>query len=101
MNDTNYDLTGGNPSKPFKIEGNFSRDVASIQPSGMGEFTPQKDNGNVANEFGQRKYARREGAVSIYKDETRNTANDNEASAKAEGSTVCEPEGERRGEEDY
>lgn len=48
------------------------------------------DHGNVANHFGQVKYARREGATSIYKDETRNTANDNEASKKAEGSCVGE-----------
>ena len=86
----NHDLTGGNPPKPFPVEGNFTRDVASTQPTGMGEFTPSADNGNVANHFGQVKYARREGAVSIYKDETRNTANDNLASAKAEASCVGE-----------
>jgi len=54
----------------------------------------QDELGNVVNHFGQVKYARREGAKSIYKDVTRNTANDNEASAKAESSTVYEVEGE-------
>ncbi len=60
---------------------------------GLGEGymkVTQEDHGNVANRFGQVKYAHREGATSIYKDETRNTANDNEASAKAEGSCVGE-----------
>lgn len=42
--------------------------------------------------LGQVKYARREGAVSIYKDGTRNTANDNAASKRAESSTVYEVE---------
>ena len=54
----------------------------------------QEELGNVTNHFGQVKYAKREGAKSIYKDVTRNTANDNQASAKAEGSTVYEVEGE-------
>lgn len=35
-------------------------------------------------QLGQVKYAKRAGAESIYKDATRNTANDNEASAKTE-----------------
>lgn len=55
---------------------------------------PSADHGNVANHFGQVKYARREGATSIYKDETRNTADDNAASKKAEGSTVYDVIGE-------
>lgn len=46
--------------------------------------------GNVVNHFGQVKYAKREGAISIYKDKSRNTANDNQASAKAEGSMACD-----------
>ncbi len=84
----NTDLTGGNPSKPYPIEGNFTRDIGPTQPTGMGNYTPQTDHANVSNTFGQIKYARREGAISIYKDETRNTANDNAASAKAEGSVM-------------
>lgn len=81
----------GSSNKPYPQERNFNFDVASTQPSGMGNFITQADHGNVANHFGQVKYAKREGATSIYKDETRNTANDNAASAKAEGSCVGEP----------
>ncbi len=70
-------------------------DATATALTGAGVFVPQTDHGNVANHFGQVKYARREGAVSIYKDETRNTANDNAASKKAESSTLyeCEDEG--------
>jgi len=123
----NYDLTGGNPSKPMPIEDNFKRDdwggqimnnavnpgetnqrldvngsdnkpfpqernfTRDNDPS-IGNFesetVTQEEQGNVANQFGQIKYARREGATSIYKDITRNTENDNKASAKAEGSYI-------------
>ncbi len=116
----NYDLTGGNPSKPMPImdnyvrndvgglviegegatqmndrldvngsdnkiypqERNFNRDVASTQPIGMGNYAPSTTDPDVR--LGQIKYAKRAGAVSVYKDETRNTANDDLASAKAE-----------------
>lgn len=49
--------------------------------------------------IGQEKYARRAGAASIYKDSTRNTADDNAASKKAEGSSIFECEDEKTGEE--
>lgn len=85
---SNYDLTGGDPSKPYPIEGNY---VLNPDPD-MGveseTVVTQEDAGNVANHFGQVKYAVREGATSIYKDETRNTANDNEASTKTENSCL-------------
>lgn len=84
----------GSSNKPYPTERNFNMDVVATQPTGMGVFVPQTDHNNVVNTFGQVKYARREGAKSIYKDETRETANDLKASAKAEGSTVFEPEGE-------
>ena len=88
----NYDLTGGTPSKPYPEEANFIVD-ASATSDILGEsrtVVTQEDYGNVVNHFGQVKYAVREGAVSIYKDETRQTNNDREASAKAEGSCVGE-----------
>jgi len=86
----------GSSDKPFPTERNF------VMGTGTDGFITKESNpvvtqdelGNVVNHFGQVKYARREGAKSIYKDVTRNTANDNEASAKAESSTVYEVEGE-------
>jgi hypothetical protein len=93
----NYELTGGDPQKPYPIEGNFNRDVAATQPSGMGIFVPQTDHDNVANTFGQVKYAKRAGATSIYKDETRNTANDSAASRKTESQPSCVEEDTNQG----
>ncbi len=67
--------------------------TSTILPTGRVEGTaPMRT-------IGQVKYARREGAVSIYKDATRNTANDNAASRKAESSTIYECEDEKTGEE--
>ncbi len=86
--DQSANFFNGNSDKPFPEDRNFTMDVASTQPTGMGEYVPQTDHKNVANTFGQIKYARREGAISIYKDETRETANDKAASAKAEGSVM-------------
>lgn len=91
----NYDLTGGQPSKPFPEEANFKVSNATSDALGQGGiYRPTLDKGNDPNYFGQVKYARREGAVSIYKDITRNSANDNLASKKAESSTLYECEGE-------
>lgn len=90
----------GSTNKPYPQERNFNMNMAATQPSGMGDYVTQKDHGNVANYFGQIKYARREGATSIYKDETRNTANDNAASKKAEGSSIFEPENENEESQD-
>lgn len=90
----NYDLTGGNPNKPYPIEGNY---VMNPDPDmGVESHTtvPQTDHNNVANTFGQIKYAKRAGATSIYKDETRNTANDAAASRKTESMPNCYPESE-------
>jgi len=78
----------GSDDKIYPQEENFNFNVDSTQPVGMGDYVPQTDHDNVANTFGQIKYARREGAISIYKDETRATDNDAKASAKAEGSCV-------------
>jgi len=80
----------GSSDKPYPQERNFVIDASATIPNAMSEPAPAKG-GNPANDhFGQVKYARREGATSIYKDETRNTANDNAASAKAEASTIYE-----------
>ena len=74
--------------KPYPVEGNFVRGDASL---GEGRIETPADNvGQGTNHFGQVKYARREGAPSIYKDATRQTQNDKDASAKAEGSSICE-----------
>lgn len=86
----NYDLTGGNPQKPYPIEGNFVRNDDPSIGDFEGTTVTQMEEGNVANQFGQVKYARREGAISIYKDKSRETENDAAASAKAEGSTIYE-----------
>jgi hypothetical protein len=87
----------GSDDKPYPQERNFTVDATATMPSGMGIFVPQKDNNNVVNEFGQRKYARREGAKSIYKDETRQTQNDKEASNRGENmGSLMEPEGENK-----
>jgi hypothetical protein len=62
----------------------FVVDANATIPNPMSEPTPTDDEVSI----GQEKYARREGAESIYKDETRNTADDNAASTKAEGSVI-------------
>jgi len=83
----------GSTNKPFPQERNWVRrddPDGTITPSKT--YNPTSD--PAAQPFGQVKYARREGAPSIYKDATRNTADDNAASRKAESSTLCEVEGE-------
>ncbi len=79
----------GSSDKPYPQERNFTMDIGPTQPTGMGTYVPSKDFGDDVS-LGQVKYARREGATSIYKDVTRNTADDNRASAKAEASTIYE-----------
>lgn len=83
----------GSTDKPYPQERNW---VLNNDPDGM--ITPSKTYTPTvapgAQPFGLVKYAKREGAPSIYKDKTRNTADDNAASKKAEGSTVYEVEGE-------
>lgn len=81
----------GSSDKPFPQEKNFVMNPdAYTDQVGQGHT-----DGNLLHEplkepFGQVKYARREGAPSIYKDASRNTADDNAASAKAEASTIYE-----------
>ncbi len=74
-----------------QMEGGYDKYQVGQQPVNS-EVAPIPTRPNVS--IGQAKYAKRAGATSIYKDITRNTADDNEASAKAEGSTVYEVEGE-------
>lgn len=92
----------GSTDKPFPQERNWVRnddpDGKEVVPS---ITVPQMATGIVHNQFGQIKYARREGAKSIYKDPTRQTENDKMASKKAESSTLCEVEDEKFGEENY
>lgn len=71
-----------------KIYDKYVIDANATIPNQMSEPQPAIGGNPANNHFGQVKYAKREGAVSIYKDATRNTANDNLASAKAEGSAV-------------
>lgn len=91
MENNRLDVNGSS-DKPFPQERNFTTDVAPTQPTGMGNYMPSETSPDVR--LGQVKYARREGAESIYKDATRNTADDNAASRKAEGSTVYDVIGE-------
>ena len=82
----------GSTDKPYPQERNFT---IGDQPIMAQREPAPAIGGNPSTEpQGQIKYAKREGAKSIYKDATRNTANDNAASAKAEGSTEYEVEGE-------
>lgn len=79
----------GSSNKPYPTERNFVIDAMATIPNKMTDpIVTQDELGNVQNQFGQIKYAKREGAKSIYKDVSRQTANDRIASAKAEGSTV-------------
>lgn len=86
----------GSSDKPFPTERNFVMGQATdgFLARENNPIVTQDELGNVVNHFGQIKYAKREGAKSIYKDVSRQTANDRAASAKAEGSTVYEVEGE-------
>lgn len=84
----------GSDDKPYPQERNFVIDAEATIPSRMREAAPAIGGNPSVVPLGQVKYARREGAKSIYKDATRNTANDNAASAKAEATTLCEPEDE-------
>lgn len=84
----------GSSDKPYPQERNFVMGTGNdgfvtqeIQP-----VMPSTTDPDVR--LGQAKYAKREGAPSIYKDGTRNTADDNAASRKAERTTIYEPEGE-------
>lgn len=82
----------GSDDKPFPNDRNF---VVGQATDGFNASESQPSMPSTTDpdiRLGQVKYARREGAVSIYKDGTRNTANDNQASAKAERSTVYEVE---------
>lgn len=90
----------GSIDKPFPQERNWKFDAdIQTQRTDEGIIVPQMATGMVHNQFGQVKYARREGAISIYKDKTRQTENDKQASAKAEGSSIFEPESEGRDDE--
>ena len=70
--------------------GKFKIDAEATIPNKMTEPMPTGDEVSI----GQAKYAKRAGAESIYKDETRNTADDNQASMKAEKTNIYEVEGE-------
>ena len=65
---------------------NYVIDSNATIPNKMTEPMPTDEEVSI----GQAKYAKRAGVESIYKDETRNTADDNRASAKAEGSACCD-----------
>lgn len=80
----NFNLTGGTPSKPYPTNRNFKMGTGNdgaidreAQPVYPSETDPDI-------RLGQKKYAKRAGAVSVYKDATRNTADDNEASMKTQ-----------------
>lgn len=82
----------GSTDKPYPQERNFVRNN-NPEDGITGSVTmPSITAPNIS--IGQVKYARREGASSVYKDATRNTADDNRASAKAERTTLYEPIGE-------
>ena len=76
----------GSTDKPYPQERNFVIDASATIPNQMSEPTPAIGGNPANNHFGQIKYAKREGAKSIYKDVSRQTQNDKDASAKAEGS---------------
>lgn len=84
----------GSTDKPFPQERNFVMNPNPEDGVTGSVLMPSKTAPDIS--IGQVKYAKREGAPSIYKDATRNTADDNAASRKAEGSTVFEVEGEGR-----
>lgn len=80
----------GSTDKPFPQERNW---VLNNDPDGH-IIQSHEDNDllhqALKEPFGQVKYARREGAPSIYKDVSRNTADDNAATRKAEATTIYE-----------
>lgn len=78
----------GSDNKPYPNNRNFVVGQATDGFTANETEPSMPSTTNPDMRLGQVKYARREGAVSIYKDGTRNTANDNAASAKAEGSTM-------------
>ena len=80
----------GSTDKPFPQERNWVFNDDHPTNGADGITVPQMATGMVHNQFGQKKYAKRAGAISIYKDKTRNTENDNMASDKAEGSAVSD-----------
>lgn len=83
----------GSTNKPYPQERNWTR---KDDPDGrILESREEKDLLHQPGKepFGQVKYARREGAPSIYKDASRNTADDNAATIKAEKrGSLFEPE---------
>lgn len=90
IQENNSQNVNGSSDKPFPQERNFVMGQATdgFNASEQQPIMPSTSNPDVR--MGQVKYARREGAVSIYKDGTRNTADDNAASAKAEATTIYE-----------
>lgn len=80
----------GSTEKPYPQERNWVFNPNPEDGITGNVTTPSKTGPDIS--IGQVKYARREGAPSIYKDETRNTADDNRASRKAESSTIYEVE---------
>lgn len=78
----------GSTDKPFPQERNWVFNPNPEDGIDGSVSMPSKTAPDIS--IGQVKYARREGAPSIYKDATRNTADDNRASAKAEASTIYE-----------
>ncbi len=77
----------GSTDKIFPQERNWTQDVGSTQPAGMGNYAPSTTDPDVR--LGQIKYAKRAGAESVYKDATRNTANDDIASLKTQSDPYC------------
>lgn len=87
--DQSANFFNGDGTKPYPNDRNFVVDSMSTIPNKMTEPSmPSTTDPDVR--LGQKKYAKREGAPSVYKDATRNTADDNEASAKSEASTIYE-----------
>lgn len=82
----------GSTDKPFPQERNWVMGTGNdgFITTESNPIVTQEELGNVVNHFGQVKYAKRAGAKSIYKDASRATANDAEASRKAEGSVVSD-----------
>jgi len=98
IQENNRQDVNGSSDKPFPQERNFTINAEATIPNAMTAPAPAMGGNPSVEPQGQIKYARREGVKSIYKDVTRNTANDNAASAKAEGSTMFEVEKDGEGE---
>lgn len=81
----------GSTDKPFPQERNWVFDAGATSPNSMTSPIPITE--PLKQYAGQVKYARREGAPSIYKDVSRQTADDRAATRRAEKEgSIFEPE---------